>query len=425
MCRKNNGKTRRGMNTNLIKQLLQDWAKQIAVAEDSYPTEAGQDELGVSTRSDWEPLGRYNGYHALVEQITKITDADGHWSHGAVDYMLWDFSTSVSRLQREEREDVAKLECDALIEQFKKDPSRWVVEHLVFGFHKTCEGLTFGKMDLVTHDASALEGGGVGPAGVPEGTMMFARLETDAGDETSAVEISGDALDEHLLVINALFSHGGHQTIQVSRSDRLRPSFSATRATRINGPAGPIRTSNTSDRMPLTRPQLEDALKHTAGSRLSSMLASGPSEVERRILSGYAFAGAACTDRHPERRFMMFAIALESVILGKNTQSELAYQLGARVAHLIGKGLDGRQTVAATINNLYRRRSRIVHTGEYGVSRSEAALMWFYCMSALSMLLASPALVNFKLNNELEDWFSQRMLGGPDHYSEELKGSAS
>ena len=54
----------------------------------------------------------------------------------------------------------------------------------------------------------------------------------------------------------------------------------------------------------------------------------------------------------------MLAIALESVILGRDTNSELSRQLGNRVAHLIGSGLNGRKLVAKTINELYRRRSK-------------------------------------------------------------------
>jgi hypothetical protein len=85
------------------------------------------------------------------------------------------------------------------------------------------------------------------------------------------------------------------------------------------------------------------------------------------------------------------------------------------VAHLIGSGLNGRKLVAKTINELYRRRSKIVHTGEYGVSRTDAALMWFYCITALNMLVVAPAFSSFKTSAELEEWFRDRVLDGPNH----------
>ncbi len=115
----------------------------------------------------------------------------------------------------------------------------------------------------------------------------------------------------------------------------------------------------------------------------------------------------------------MFAIALESAVLGKDTTSELTYQLGTRVAHLIGKGLSGRKLVARSVVELYDRRSKIVHKGEYGVSRKEAGLIHLYCMTALGMLVISPVFAEFKTNAHLEGWFKDRMLDGPDHFNQE------
>jgi hypothetical protein len=143
------------------------------------------------------------------------------------------------------------------------------------------------------------------------------------------------------------------------------------------------------------------------------MLASLENEFHKRLVSGYALAGSACVDIHPERSFLMFAIALESVVLGKETKSELTHQLATRVAHLIGNGPAGRKHVVRWVNNLYERRSRIVHTGEYGVSRTELALIQYYCMAALANLTLSPAFEGFNANSQLEAWFKDRMLEGP------------
>ena len=115
----------------------------------------------------------------------------------------------------------------------------------------------------------------------------------------------------------------------------------------------------------------------------------------------------------------MLAIALESVVLGKENKSELTYQLASRVAHLIGNGLDGRRLVVKTVSDFYERRSRIVHAGQYGVSRRELALMFFYCRTALALLAISPAFAGFETNGELDGWFKDRMLDGPNHFTPE------
>jgi hypothetical protein len=112
----------------------------------------------------------------------------------------------------------------------------------------------------------------------------------------------------------------------------------------------------------------------------------------------------------------MLAIALESAILGKKTRSELTYQLASRVAHLIGRDLKGRKLVAKTVGELYERRSQIVHAGQYGVSRREAALMHFYCMNALGALAVSAVFSTFQTDQELEEWFKDRVLDGPTHF---------
>jgi hypothetical protein len=65
--------------------------------------------------------------------------------------------------------------------------------------------------------------------------------------------------------------------------------------------------------------------------------------------------------------------------------------------------------------------SKIVHTGQYGVSRRESALIWYYCMNALAILVVSPVFAGFKRNADLEGWFRDRMLDGPNHFSPEAR----
>jgi hypothetical protein len=109
----------------------------------------------------------------------------------------------------------------------------------------------------------------------------------------------------------------------------------------------------------------------------------------------------------------VFAIALESVVLGRDTKSELTHQLATRVAHLIGNGPSGRKHVAIWVNNLYDRRSIIVHTGEYGVSRTKSGLIQFYCTAVLWTLVLSLAFDGSTTNEQMNAWFKDRMLEGP------------
>jgi hypothetical protein len=239
-------------------------------------------------------------------------------------------------------------------------------------------------------------------------------LETIAVDKSSAIERAASTLDEHLMIINALCADRVPSTIQVSRTNQMQLDYSATRVAGGQSDAG-ICTSVQHRRSPLAGHEFRSVVEKPLGARIHSMLAAPKNEFSHRVLLGYQFAGAGCVDHHPERRFLMLAIALESSVL-ENVKTEITYQLGTRVAHLIGNGLDGRTLVAQTINDLYDRRSKIVHAGQYGVSRKEAVLMFFYCMSALSMLAAGPSFQSFTTNKELENWFKNRILEGSNHY---------
>jgi hypothetical protein len=84
--------------------------------------------------------------------------------------------------------------------------------------------------------------------------------------------------------------------------------------------------------------QLKDIVTSKLVAMISEMLGAPETEFATRVLRGYQFLGAGCVDRHPERSFLMIAIALESTALGKDTKSELTHQLASRVARLMDPG---------------------------------------------------------------------------------------
>jgi hypothetical protein len=215
------------------------------------------------------------------------------------------------------------------------------------------------------------------------------------------------------MILNALCSFGSPSFIRVSRVNHIDRTYSVHRIGKSADSMGSMGFQGINTRMLLMRAELEQVVKHRVGERIGAMLSSPENEFTKRVLSGYALAGAACVDAHPERRFLMFAIALESVVLGKDTKSELTHQLATRVAHLIGNGPSGRKHIVRWVNSLYDRRSKIVHTGEYGVPRTESGLIQLYCMSALTNLALLTVFDGFTTNAQLEAWFKERMLEGP------------
>ncbi len=369
---------------------------------------------GFSSEISWAHL-------AAADEITSMTDSDPHWSRSTVQDILWRFISAVSGVDLETREKVLRDEVAKTIEVFGRKPLRWSVERLVYGMQENCAGTSFGRIRLVGTESRDLDYRSIIPfEEFPKGKLLFAQLETDAVDTTSAVARAGVILDEHLLILNSLAGNAGHDRVRLSQRDYLRPTYSAYRAARKDDSEDLAwTTTGTTERFPLTRDHLDSLLRSKLGQRLSEMLAGAPTEISQRILHGWALGGTAEVDEHPERRFLMFAIALESTVLGGSVKPEITNQLANRVAHLIGTELAERRAVADEVVRLYARRSRIAHAGEYGVSRADAALIRFYCLSALQIFLISPAFTDMVTNKEMEDWFSGRMLEGARHFTPE------
>jgi len=414
------------MNTARIKAIFERLAKEVCEIQDDPVTSTRDSETAFShlptiRGGEIQPPKLVEACGQALHEIALITEPEGIWSRSTVDDAVWEFSANIVDLATDRRQAGIRDAIANVVKRFAEEPSAWTVDVFVYGLHESCAGLNFGKLEFLTEEIGKLPDGAVSFQDFPAGNQIFARLTTQAINEESVIERAGGIIDEHLMILNALCSPGSPSWIQVSRVDQTRRYYSAHRAGRAADAMGPLQTFGHNRRIPLTGTQLGALMKEKVGARVSQMLSSAETEFNLRVLSAYQFAGAACVDAHPERSFLMLAIALESVVLGRDTKTELTYQLGSRVAHLIGNGLTGRKLVAKTVNDLYDRRSKIVHVGQYGVSRREAALLHLYCMTALAMLVVSPAFSGFTTSAALEDWFKDRMLDGPDHFSPQSK----
>lgn len=403
------------MNTNKIGQIFQGLAKVVTESLDTQ-SEASRIPKGriPAIRGGMVLTERASeAYIEALDEIEAIAGADATWSRSTVDDVLWEHVDRVVKASTVERPAAIRLQADEIVKRFGEMPSVWTVDLLVYGMDSSCADLKFGRVAFFSDQMNIRDEYRSALKDLLTGKQMFARLETAAIDEQSAVHRAAGILDEHLAILNSLCSLGSPSLVRVSRLNHIHQTYGVNRVGRSVGSMGSMGFQGFNTRVPLARSELESLLKHELGARVSKMLSSPESEFSKRVLSGYALAGTACVDAHPERMFLMFAIALESVVLGKDTQSELTHQLATRVAHLIGNGPSGRKHVAEWVSKLYRRRSKIVHTGEYGVSRTDSGLVRFYCMAVLGNLALLPAFERFTTNDHLENWFRERTLEGP------------
>jgi hypothetical protein len=64
----------------------------------------------------------------------------------------------------------------------------------------------------------------------------------------------------------------------------------------------------------------------------------------------------------------------------------------------------------SAVKRLYAVRSKIVHTGNRNVTESDIEEMRQLCLVSLLTLCASESTASFTQNEQLEDWFQEKLL---------------
>jgi hypothetical protein len=127
-----------------------------------------------------------------VDELTVILEASGIWSSSSLDAAVWDFTERISELP------LAQLEVGR----------RVAITEAVKRFHENSAGADFGRILFLVEDTNKWPELATCVPGFPMGIRMFARLDTTAVDEQSAIRRAETILDEHLMVLNALCSEG-------------------------------------------------------------------------------------------------------------------------------------------------------------------------------------------------------------------------
>jgi hypothetical protein len=149
-------------------------------------------------------------------------------------------------------------------------------------------------------------------------------------------------------------------------------------------------------------------------SRISDLLSRpAPTDLEERILAALQWAGRAQVDPRREEAFLLFAISLETLMLGRDTTGEITHKLGVRCAHLGGGStLVEKRRVIDQIAQLYRLRSKIVHSGSSQVAEAELALMKEYALISLFIVLDREPFKSMATVEQFDQWCEAQLLAG-------------
>ncbi len=127
------------------------------------------------------------------------------------------------------------------------------------------------------------------------------------------------------------------------------------------------------------------------------------------LLSAAKWIGEATVERRREQSFLLYAIALETMVLPTHEAGELGYRLRVRTAHVLGKTVQARERIAIEVGRLYGIRSRIVHAGSYEVTDSDLGSLRAIVKGALFRLLHFRELQSLG-RQELATWLDRKIL---------------
>jgi hypothetical protein len=157
-----------------------------------------------------------------------------------------------------------------------------------------------------------------------------------------------------------------------------------------------------------------DKSKKYGFQRIAGILSqSRRSALEDRMLSSFQWAGRASVDDRREQAFLLYAIALESLLLGSKFDAEVGYRLRLRCAHLLGIGIDGKKRIMKSLSDLYSTRSKIVHSGSFEVTDGDLSLMRFVAKNALIAVLTEAHFQSLVGEEQFEQWFEDKILDAP------------
>jgi hypothetical protein len=282
----------------------------------------------------------------------------------------------------------------------------------VFGFGLSCEGIEFGRMKLVKKTYTPTRNiSGCFFAGVPT-EVVLAEVQVSAADFSSARRIAERLVDQHLSILNSICSDRVPSYVTLSRLFSGLEFVSFTDFSDQTGIPDQIMAGSSKVFIPLDRRDFDRNIAARGGTRVSTLLQTR-NAFSDRIVAALEIAGAACIELKEHESLLLFAVALESAVLGRDTQSELTMQLAVRTAHLLSSSLKGRKQVAKAIKRLYGLRSKIVHTGSFLVTKDDVAEIRIHCLTALLVLTTEGAFADFSEASELDGWFEDQLLGAP------------
>jgi len=97
-------------------------------------------------------------------------------------------------------------------------------------------------------------------------------------------------------------------------------------------------------------------------------------------------------------------------------KTEITFRLSTHVANLLGGTLDEKRSIRTDVSKLYNVRSGVARWGKSDVSAQQVREMLELSLSTLLFLTTLPAFTRMTESEQLDNWFTDRLLSSPsDH----------
>lgn len=386
-----------------IVQIFRKLTSQLRQESGNEPIPGAQTDSRAKTRGSLRLFGARAGlYFDAFEEICKAAAPLTIWNRESLDDLI---CNTLSQTLAAPDDKTVREHVDAFASQLKAEPKSFHVSMAVFGLSVDCRGVSFGEVTFSTQHIKAKEWNADQPA-VMKGEVLFVSIDVTAINEEAAQELAARIIDRHLAILNAICSDYPPSKVRISRSPESDSDYSMCKIA-CEGEEQ-TKLGNKVRIWPVQRSRLLEIYEKHGGKLLSELLIQDTS-MALRITSAFETAGTACVESNPHISFLLFAIALESAVLGKERE-ELTLQLAVRTAHLLSAGMEGRRQTYDRVKRLYATRSKVVHTGSKNVTLQEVAEIKYICLSALYSLLSYDRVSSFKEERDLNQWFIDQLL---------------
>jgi hypothetical protein len=165
---------------------------------------------------------------------------------------------------------------------------------------------------------------------------------------------------------------------------------------------------------PLYLSHINEARARRIGlDRASLLLAkNGRNALENRILTSLQWAGRAVDETRDEEAFLLYVIALESLLLKKDQTTEMRFRFALNGSHLLADKFEDRGRIFNELRDAYDKRSQIVHSGSTQVAITELSRIHALTRNAVLTVLLNEPFRNMDTEDQFENWLKDQALGG-------------